>query len=81
MLMGSLRARGCAAGIPEIKAKKSLRDIRAWALNVLKLWKPRLKYTLPEEAGEVSLDLFGNPLPASEAAPQEDNRTSPPLHY
>lgn len=30
------------AGIPEIKAKKSLRDILAWTLNVLKVWRPRL---------------------------------------
>jgi hypothetical protein len=50
----------CAtARIPEIKAKKSLKDVLAWALNVLKAWKPRLKYTLPQDAGELTLDLFG----------------------
>lgn len=48
------------AGIPEIKAKKSLRDILSWTLNVLKTWKPRLTYNLPEDAGAVELDLFGN---------------------
>ena len=50
----------CAkANIPEIKAKKSLRDVLAWALNVLKKLRPRLRYTLPNEGGEVALDLFG----------------------
>lgn len=50
----------CAkARIPEIKAKKSLMDILAWALNVLKAWRPGLKYKLPGDGGEVSLDLFG----------------------
>jgi hypothetical protein len=52
----------CAkANIPEIKAKKTLKDILAWTLNVLRTWAPRLKYKLPEHGGEVELDLFGNP--------------------
>ena len=57
----------CAtARIPEIKAKKSLKDVLAWALNVLKAWKPRLKYTLPQDAGELTLDLFGTPIPKAQ---------------
>jgi hypothetical protein len=61
--------KACAkAGIPEIKAKKSLRDILAWALNVLKVWKPRLKYKLPKEGGELSLDLFGESSPVAGSA-------------
>lgn len=55
----------CArANVPEIKAKKSLIEILAWSLNVLKTWAPRLKYKLPHEAGEVELDLFGKPAEA-----------------
>ena len=59
------------AGIPEIKAKKSLRDILAWTLNVLKVWRPRLTYKLPQEGGSVNLDLFGNVLPPAKPEPKE----------
>lgn len=39
----------CARGkIPEIKAPKTLRDILAWTLHVLRSWAPRLTYKLPE---------------------------------
>jgi len=64
----------CArAKIPEIKAKKSLMDILEWTLHVLRLWAPRLRYKLPGEAGEIELDLFGNPpLP-----PHSDSPISP----
>jgi hypothetical protein len=35
----------CAhARIPEIEAKKSLRDILEWSLHVLTSWRPKLKY-------------------------------------
>jgi hypothetical protein len=47
------------ANIPEIKAKKSLKDVLAWTLNVLRNWKPGLRYKLPQEAGAIELDLFG----------------------
>jgi len=49
--------------IPEISAKKSLRDILAWSLNVLRIWNPKLRYKIPETSGggEVELDLFGKP--------------------
>jgi hypothetical protein len=65
------------AGIPEIKAKKSLRDILAWTLSVLKAWKPRLSYKLPQEAGEVDLDLFGNIQPAKKLEPKEATDPTP----
>jgi hypothetical protein len=58
----------CAkANIPEIKAKKSLRDILGWALQVLRSWTPRLSYKLPNEGGEIGLDLFGQPLKPGQA--------------
>ena len=47
---------------PEIRAKKSLREIMAWTLQVLRRWAPTLRYKLPQEAGEVELDLFGKPV-------------------
>jgi hypothetical protein len=49
------------ARIPEIRAKKSLREIMEWTLHVLRRWAPRLRYKLPQDAGEVELDLFGKP--------------------
>jgi hypothetical protein len=48
------------ANIPEIRAEKSLREILSWTLNVLQQWSPRLRYKLPDNAGEVVLDMFGN---------------------
>lgn len=52
--------RSCAnAGIPEIEAKKSLKDILEWSLHVLKSWRPKLKFKPPQEVGEFELDLFG----------------------
>lgn len=50
----------CAnAKIPEIEAKKSLRDILEWSLHVLTSWRPKLKYQPPGDGGEFELDLFG----------------------
>jgi hypothetical protein len=52
----------CAkAKIPEIQAKKSLRDILEWAFQVLISWRPKLSYKPPGDVGEVELDLFGKP--------------------
>ncbi len=65
----------CAkAYIPEIHAKKSLKEILAWTLNVLKIWKPRLTYKLPDDAGEIELNLFGKPVtpkPVPSVSPAE----------
>jgi hypothetical protein len=47
------------AKIPEIQAKKSLRDILEWSLHVLTSLRPRLKYQPPGDVGELELDLFG----------------------
>lgn len=57
----------CAnAQIPEIQAKKSLRDILQWSLHVLSSWRPRLKYQPPGDVGELEVDLFGHARAASE---------------
>lgn len=51
----------CAnAKIPEIQAKKSLRDILEWSLHVLASWRPKVTYRPPEGSGEWELDLFGS---------------------
>jgi hypothetical protein len=46
------------AKIPEIQAKKSLRDILEWALHVLSSWRPKIRYTPPDGSGQWELDLF-----------------------
>lgn len=49
-----------AARIPEIEAKKSLRDILEWTLRVLSSWRPKVTFQPPGDVGEFELDLFGN---------------------
>lgn len=50
----------CAnAGIPEVTAPKSLRDVLQWVLNVLSSWRPKVKYTPPDRSGDWEIDLFG----------------------
>jgi len=52
--------RACAnAKIPEVEAKKSLRDILEWTLHVLTRWRPKIKYRPPGDSGELEFDLFG----------------------
>jgi hypothetical protein len=52
--------RACArAKIPEIEAKKSLKDILDWSLHVLESWRPKFKFTPPGDVGDFELDLFG----------------------
>jgi len=57
------------AGIPEITARKSLRDVLDWVLNALQRLRPKVAYVYPE-GGKVELTLFGD-LPA-------DAATTPP---
>ncbi|MCW5900733.1 MAG: hypothetical protein KIT10_15860 [Flavobacteriales bacterium] len=50
------------ARIPEIEARKSLRDVLNWTFNVLRQWRPKLKVTPPGDVGEFEVDLFGQPV-------------------
>lgn len=53
-------SRACAnANIPDIQAKKSLKDILEWSLHVLTSWRPKVAYKLPD-ATEWEFDLFGS---------------------
>ncbi len=52
--------RACAnARIPDIEARKSLKDILEWSLHVLAAWRPKLTFKPPDSSGELELDLFG----------------------
>jgi len=52
------------AGIPEFDRRKTLQEILAWALAVLKRFKPRVTWTPPENVGQLELTLDVN-LPKS----------------
>jgi hypothetical protein len=53
--------KACAkAKIPEIQAKKSLKEILEWSLHVLTSLHPKLKFLPPGGVGEFELDLFGS---------------------
>jgi hypothetical protein len=57
------------ARVPEIKAKKSLRDVLDWALNATMSLRPKLSYS-PDGESSITLDLFGG----RESPREEDSR-------
>ncbi|MHB8770522.1 MAG: P-loop ATPase, Sll1717 family [Syntrophales bacterium] len=67
------------AKIPEIRAKKSLHEVMEWTLLVLRTWAPSLRYKLPQEAGEVQLDIFGNPAD-QQTTKQSDEKPDVPRY-
>jgi hypothetical protein len=53
--------RACvSARIPEITARKSLKEILEWSLHVLKSWRPKVKYSRSDGSGDWEFDLFGS---------------------
>lgn len=73
--------RACAnAKIPEIEAKKSLRDILEWSLHVLSSWRPKLKYRPPGDGGELELDLFGSKIEGRSETAEETSSHSLPKY-
>jgi hypothetical protein len=70
-----------AAGIPEVRAPKSLRSILEWTLNVLRAWRPKMIYRPPEGQGEFVLDLFDTrQAGSSERTAQEHNQNELPRY-
>jgi hypothetical protein len=73
--------RACSdAKIPEIEAKKSLRDILEWTLHVLTSWRPKVTYRPPGEAGEFELNLFGERIAAQSYKSEESPEHSLPKY-
>lgn len=71
--------RACAkAKIPEIEAKKSLKDILEWSLHVLTSWRPKLSFKPPGEAGEFEVDLFG---PKNKVGPEKSGESEESSHH
>lgn len=68
------------AQIPEIQAKKTLRDILQWALHVLAKWSPKVKYKLPDNAGEIEVDLFGTKSKPTDHPPNIDEDDALPAY-
>ncbi len=73
--------RACAtAKIPDIQAKKSLKDILEWSLHVLASWRPKLTFKPPDASGELELDLFGTKKEDRSEKAEESSEHSLP-HY
>jgi hypothetical protein len=73
--------RACAsAKIPEIQAKRSLRDILEWSLHVLTSWRPKLKYRPPNDSGEWEVDLFGSKTASQLEETEETSEHSLPKY-
>lgn len=58
--VAAFRSASQQAGIPELKKRKSLREVLAWTLATLHMIVPKVKFKLPENCGEFEIDLFGN---------------------
>jgi hypothetical protein len=67
------------ARIPEFDKRKTLREILAWTLAVLKSWRPSLKYTPPGDVGQFEMALFGKDSTSSTTndGPTEDEAKMP----
>jgi hypothetical protein len=64
--------KACAnAKIPEIEARKSLRDIIEWSLFVLSSWRPKFIFTPPDGSGDYEFDLFGSKEPNQKVSKEE----------
>jgi hypothetical protein len=73
--------RVCAdARIPEIEAKKSLKDVLEWSLHVLTSWRPKVKFRPPGDSGELELDLFGSKVELPSKATEESSEHSLPKY-
>lgn len=71
----------CAnAKIPEIQAKKSLKDTLEWSLHVLASWHPKLKYRPPGDGGEFEFDLFGSKIEDRSEKTEEASEHSLPKY-
>jgi hypothetical protein len=65
--------RACqSARIPEIEAKKSLRDVLDWTLNALRHFRPKVTYKPKDGPGDIEVDLFGAAQAATEKPNPED---------
>jgi len=62
------------AGIPDFDRRKTIQEILAWALAVLKRVKPRVKWTPPENVGQLELSLDVDVPTARDALTDSDPR-------
>ncbi|HJS88705.1 MAG TPA: hypothetical protein VJ738_01930 [Steroidobacteraceae bacterium] len=74
------RAECVRAGIPEIRAKRTLKDVLGWALTALSKVRPRIRYEVPHEGGAFEVDLLGHPKEATEERAASDQPASLPRY-
>ena len=48
-----------AASIPEFRKQRNLKEVLDWAIEVTRVWKPKLSYRPPGDIGQFEVDLFG----------------------
>lgn len=70
----SFRTACANAKIPEIEARKSLRDILEWSLYVLTSWRPKVKYIPPNGSGQYELDLFDSKTTSGRPNKEESSK-------
>lgn len=75
--INAFRQTSAAAGMPEIQAPKSLKDVLAWTLSVLRTISPKLKYK-PPSGDEYELTLFN--LKDTEASKTSREDSALPLY-
>ncbi|MDR5726063.1 MAG: hypothetical protein RB191_01190 [Terriglobia bacterium] len=68
------------ARIPEIEAKKSLREILEWSLHTLASWRPKFKFQPPGDVGEFELNLFGSKSDGVQESTQEASTNALPQY-
>jgi hypothetical protein len=69
--------RACfAARIPEIKARRTLRDVLEWALNALQRLRPKAAVTTPD-GFKIELGLFTDPTPEPQRTDEESENPLP----
>ncbi|HED03215.1 MAG TPA: hypothetical protein ENI60_00355, partial [Candidatus Fraserbacteria bacterium] len=65
------------AGIPDFKGSKSLKEIIAWSLAVVRKLKPTVKWTPPGDVGQLELSLGLEPSPMAAREMTDDDPRMP----
>jgi len=78
--IGAFKRACAAAKIPDIEAKKSLSQVLEWIMTIIKSNSPKITYKFPGNAGEIELDLFGEPIEKGVEKETENGRYNLPAY-
>jgi hypothetical protein len=65
-------------GLPDFGSKKTLKEILAWSLSVLKRLKPKVSWTPPDNVGQFELSFGESPQPTEHSSSNNQNACMPP---